>query len=161
MLDAIDLKILQILQEDGRQSLAALGKAVDLTGPSVYARLQRMEREGVIRGYTALLNPERLGQGLVAFIRVTTHASADENQIFEQFVVGEPQILECHDIDGEDSYMLKVRTSSPQALRELLSRIRGVPSVTRTLTSIALFTIKDNGSSVHLGAPPPTVGEAD
>jgi Lrp/AsnC family transcriptional regulator, leucine-responsive regulatory protein len=146
-LDDIDLKILSLLQEDGRMSHVAIGKEVNLTGPSVYARVQRLEREGVIRRYTALLDPVALGQGLLAFVRVTTGLERDLKlrDEFESFINNEPQILEAHDVDGEDSYVLKVRTASPQTLRELLARIRSFPFVTRTITSIALVTVKERG----------------
>lgn len=146
-LDEIDLKILELLQEDGRQSHTAIGKATDLTGPAVYARIQRMERDGIIKGYSVLLDAEKIGRPLAAFVRVGTLASADIDSPFEQFVLNEPQILECHDVDGEDSYILKVRTSTPKALRDLLAKIRAIPGVTRTITSISLITIKEPGTA--------------
>ena len=72
--------------------------------------------------------------------------SAGKNeQAFEGFIRQQPNILECHDISGEDSYMLKVRTDSPDSLRRLLSRIREFPGVERTVTSITLLTIKESG----------------
>lgn len=155
MLDDIDLQIMRLLQEDGRISHAALGKAVGLTGSSVYARVQRLEREGVIRGYTTLLDPEALGQGMMAFIRVGAGAAIELDDPFERFVLDEPQILECHDVDGEDSFVLKVRTASPQTLRTLVARIRSLPGVNRTVTTIALGTVKEVGASGRLPDPPP------
>ncbi|QBD78038.1 Lrp/AsnC family transcriptional regulator [Ktedonosporobacter rubrisoli] len=154
-LDDIDLKILQSLQEDGRISHAALGKAVGLTGPSVYARILRLEREGVIKRYTTFFDPDKIGQHVVAFVRVTTRTafSDAEQEGFEQFVMKEPQILECHDVDGEDSYILKIRTSSPQTLRQLLKELRMLPFVARTVTSIALATIKESGLTIPLPSP--------
>lgn len=157
--DPTSLELLRLLQADGRATHAALGKAVGLTGPSVYSRVKNLERDGVIRGYTALVDPEAVGQGLVAFVRVSTHASAAEEEPFERFVMGEPQILECHDVDGEDSYILKVRTASPRTLRVLLSEIRSIPGIARTVTSIALETIKEVGASAHLTAPDASHGE--
>jgi len=145
--DDMDLKILEFLQEDGRLPHATIGEKIGLTGPSVYSRIKRLEREGVIRGYTVLLNAEAMGRGLVAFIRLATQTTANEYQPFEEFVLNEPLIMECYDVDGEDSYILKVQTDTPQNLRALLSRLRGFPGVTRTVTSIALYTIKEAGSS--------------
>ena len=146
-LDDIDFKLLSLLEEDGRMSHVALGKEVGLTGPSVYARVQRLERDGVIRRYTALLDAAAIGQELLAFVRVTTGSESDRSRQaeFEYFILREPQILEAHDVDGEDSCVLKVRTASPQALRELLATLRAFPFVTRTITSIALETIKERG----------------
>ena len=152
-LDEVDLEILRLLQADGRATHAAIGKIVGLTGSSVYSRVRRMEREGVIRGYTTLIDPSAVRQTLVAYMRVGTHAHADEQGPFEDFVRGEPQVLECHDVDGEDSYTLKIRTATPQTLRDLLVRIRAIPGVTRTVTSIALLTIKEPTASAHLADP--------
>lgn len=154
-LDDVDLEILRLLQADGRVTHAAIGKAVDLTGPSVYSRIKRMERDGVIRGYTTLIDPRALRQDLVALMRVGTQADDSEQQPFETFVRNEPQVLECHDVDGEDSYVLKIRTESPQSLRRLLARIRGIPGVSRTVTSIALETVKEPTASAHLSDPEP------
>ena len=84
-------------------------------------------------------------QTLLAFVRVMNITSGKDEQAFESFVVEEPNILECHDISGEDSYMLKIRTDSPASLRRLLSRIREFPGVERTMTSISLCTIKESG----------------
>ena len=152
-LDDVDLQILKILQADGRATHAAIGKTVGLTGPSVYSRVRRMEREGIIRGYTTLIDPRALQQDLVAYMRVGTQADQTEQGPFEAFVRDEPQVLECHDVDGEDSYVLKIRTASPQSLRGLLARIRALPGVTRTVSSIALQTIKEPAASAHLTSP--------
>jgi Lrp/AsnC family leucine-responsive transcriptional regulator len=143
VLDDIDLKILDLLCQDGRLSHAAIGKKIDLTGPAVYARIQRLEREGVIEGYIARVNPEKIGRGLVAIVRILIQESVEGVQRFEEFVLQEPQILECHDVSGEDSYILKVRTVSPQTLRALLAQLRCLPGVTHSVTSIALATIKE------------------
>ena len=146
-LDETDWLILSELQKDGRASHAALGKKVGLTGPSVYSRIQKMEREEIIKGYSVHLNSEKIGQGLLAFIRVGTYASsaADEQDAFEGYVRDEPRILECHDVDGEDSYLLKVRTDSLESLRDLLAEIRGISSVSRTVSSINMVTVKESG----------------
>jgi Lrp/AsnC family transcriptional regulator, leucine-responsive regulatory protein len=148
--DDVDLKILALLQEDGRMAHTAIGKLVELSAPSVNARIQRLERQGFIRRYVALLSPEKIGQGLLAFIRVRTQASDDGNRSFERFLQEAPQILECHDVDGEDCYVLKVRTDTPQSLRELIARVRSYPQVTRTITSIVLMTIKEDGLTAPL-----------
>jgi len=147
LLDNTDWQILNELQKDGRMSHVAIGKKVGLTGPSVYSRIQRMEREDIIKGYSVHLNAEKVGQGLLAFIRVGTYASAasDEQDDFEKFVMEADQILECHDVDGEDSYLIKVRTNSLESIRDLLAQIRGIPSVSRTISSINMVTVKESG----------------
>jgi len=146
MLDDIDLKILDLLLQDGRIAHTAIGKETELSGPSVYARIQRMEREGIIKGYTALLAPEKVERGLAAFVRVRTQTPEYDSGLFERFVQEEEQILECHDVDGEDCYILKVRTASTQSLQKLLMTIRSFPGITRTVTTIALETLKEEGT---------------
>lgn len=150
MLDDIDFKIIELLQKDGRLSHAAIGKEIGLTGPSVYARIQRMEREGIIQGYTVLLDSAKVGRGLVAFVRVDMQNVSDNYgpfEHFEEFTRQEPEIMECFDVAGEDSYVLKIRTGSPERLRELLKKIYTLPGVNRTVTSIALATIKEEPGS--------------
>lgn len=144
--DDIDLKILHLMLQDGRISHTAIAKETNLSGPSVYARVQRMEREGVIKGYTALLNPKKVGRELAAFVRIRTQTPGYDSEAFERFLQEEEQILECHDVDGEDCYILKVRTASTQSLQKLLATIRSFPGITRTVTTIALETLKEEGT---------------
>lgn len=144
-LDDTDRRILKLLQKDGRLAHAVIAKKVGLTGPSVLARVRRMEDAGVIRGYSVLLDEAAMGRPLVAFIRVTLSgvpAVKGENA-FEAFVKREPAVLACYSVDGEDSYMLTVRTASTDALQVLLNQLRAIRNVSRTVTSIALGTIKD------------------
>src|SRR5258708_38015763 len=96
VLDDIDLKILDLLLQDGRISHTAIGKETDLSGPSVYARVQRLEREGIIKGYPALLAPEKVGRGLAAFVRVRTQTPEYGSAVFEWVVQEEEQVFESH-----------------------------------------------------------------
>jgi Lrp/AsnC family leucine-responsive transcriptional regulator len=144
-MDSLDLEILSLIQNDARVAHASVGERLGLTAPAVHARIKRLEREGVIRGYLTSIDPLAVNQSLLAFVRVINSSAGKNEEAFEGFIRQEPNILECHDISGEDSYMLKVRTDSPESLRRLLSRIRGFPGVERTVTSISLFTIKESG----------------
>ncbi|HYY31296.1 MAG TPA: Lrp/AsnC family transcriptional regulator [Chthoniobacterales bacterium] len=99
----------------------------------------------MIRGYLTSIDPQAVNQTLLAFVRVMVNASRKNELAFEAFVDEESSILECHDISGENSYMLKIRTDSPASLRRLLSRIRESRGVERTVTSIFLCTIKESG----------------
>jgi Lrp/AsnC family transcriptional regulator, leucine-responsive regulatory protein len=146
-LDDKDLEILSILQRDARASHVAIGKEIGLTGPSVYSRIGRLEKSGVILGYTAQLNGEKLEQGLVAFVRlrVKTAAITGDEEAFIKYVQLQPNIIDCFDVDGEDSYILKVRAASPQHLRLIVAGIRAQPAVVSTITSISLLKIKDAG----------------
>lgn len=154
-MDNIDRRLIAALQRDGRTPLAGLAKQVGLSGPSVHARVQRLERDGVIKGYTVVLDPEKIDQGLLAFVRVGTYAAtaSEEQGGLEEFARREPRILECHDVDGEESYLLKVRTESLNDLRDLLAEIRGLAVVTKTVSTICLVTVKESGLTAPLGQP--------
>ena len=160
-LDDTDLALLRLLQDDGRATHAALGKSVGMSAPSVHARIKRLEGWGVIRGYAAVVAPEYVGAGFVAFVRVLTEEGPDGFEPFERFVEREPQILECHDVDGEDSYLLKVRTASPGALRDLLARVRRLAEVKRTLTSVGLLTVKETPALPIFGRDGPAVEDGE
>ncbi|HVT10694.1 MAG TPA: Lrp/AsnC family transcriptional regulator [Fimbriimonadaceae bacterium] len=146
-LDDLDQRILDLLGKDGRASHAAIGRELGMTGPAVYARVSRLEQAGLIRGYAARIDPRATGRQLLAFIRVSTRAHAEENTAFEAFVHEEERVVECHDVDGEDSYILKVRCASTEDLRSLIVVIRSLPQVIRTVTSIALKSMKDPEAS--------------
>jgi Lrp/AsnC family leucine-responsive transcriptional regulator len=143
--DSIDLNILSILEANGRASHAEIGRQVGITGPAVYARLKRLEDEGVIRGYRADIDRSKLGASLTAFVRVTTRPIKVETDTFEPFVWSEKRILECHDVASDDTFILKVGCESPADLRDLLMRIRERPQVMRTTSSVVLAIIKEPG----------------
>lgn len=144
-MDALDLEILSLIQNDARVAHASVGEKLGLTAPAVHARIKRLERDGIIRGYLTSINPEAVNQTLLAFVRITNNSTGRNERAFEEFIRQEPCILECHDVSGEDSYLLKIRTDSPVSLRNLLARLREFPGVERTVTSISLCTIKESG----------------
>ena len=152
MLDDIDLKILSLLQQNGRIAHSAIGKEVDLTGPSIYARIQRLEEAGVIRGYTALIDPESVDQGMLAYVRIQTTVTEDLFEIFEDYVRSNAAILECHDMAGEDSYFLKTRVKDALELQQLIAEIRRYLPGCRTITSISLLTVKEVNASGSISA---------
>lgn len=159
-MDTIDIEILELLSKDGRISHTAIGKEVGLSAPSVYARIQRLEQEGVIMGYTVLLDATKIGCPLTAFIRVSLLTGGERMKQFEDFVLAEPQIIECYDVDGEDCYIMKVRTASPQTLHSLIIRLRSLPQLTRTVTSIVLLSVKEAGLNEPFFARNKTIKEA-
>ena len=136
-MDDKDRAILDILQRDDRTGYAEIGAKVRLAASSVFERVKRMERDGVIRGYGARLDSRRLGHNVTAFVSVATRAaSADIVARVGRF----PEVEECYSIAGADSLMLKVRTGTTQELEALLERIRSAPGVERTRTTVALDT---------------------
>ena len=142
-LDAIDRKILSLLQEDAKISQAALAKAVGLTAPSVNERIHKLERGGIIRGYVALLDERKLGHDITAFVEIFIEHPKFESGFIEA-VQGLDQVLECHHITGEFSLLLKVRVRDMAAFRRLLiEKLNTVRGVRQTRTLIVLATSKE------------------
>ncbi len=144
-LDRIDRNILAALSGEARLSMAELGKLVGLSKTPVAARVRRLEKDGFIRGYAALVDRERIGEGHVAFVQVKlsdTRAAALDG--FNRAVVAVPEVEQCHMIAGSFDYLLKVRTRDIGAYRRVLSeRISALPHVAQTSTFVAMETVKD------------------
>ncbi len=149
MIDDIDRQILDLLQANGRMSHAEIGRVVGLTTSSVYERVRKLEERGVILGYRAILDPAALGKPITAFIRF--RQAVDVAQ-FQAAVEAEPDITECHDITGDDCYIVKVRSRDTADLHRVLQRLRSVGGGVSTVTSIVLHTVKEN-SPVSLQRP--------
>ncbi len=141
-IDRIDLGLLSILQEHGRTSQHDLAQAVGLSAPAVSERLRKLEERGVIRRYTVVLDPRKLGRDVTAFIFVGINGSRH----YPGFVATAeacPDVLECHSVTGQGSHLLKVRTESTSTLEKLLAEIQSWPGVQWTQTSIVLSTMKE------------------
>ena len=154
MIDEIDRKILVRLQEDASLSNAALAKEVGLTVSSVHERIKKLERRGVIKRYTTVVDAELLGKPIMAFIRLTVSSDRvdyiESKQSVKAVCQVEADILECHGLAGDDCYILKVRARSPKDLETLIERIRSNAQISKTTTSIVLSTFKE-GSLVVPG----------
>jgi Lrp/AsnC family leucine-responsive transcriptional regulator len=142
LLDDIDIKILEILQKNGRARRNDLAETVGLSLPSASERLRKLEETGIITGYYAKLDAKKLGKDVTAFIRVTVDSSRHFASLIEH-ANGSDEILECHAITGEGTHLLKVRTENTSTLEKLLARIQAWPGVTGTLTSVILSTSKE------------------
>jgi Lrp/AsnC family leucine-responsive transcriptional regulator len=136
-LDAADRAILELLQDNCKQPLAAIGAKVGLSAPAVVDRIHKLEEAGVITGYAAVLDARRLGMDVTAFIGVTTDLPGALDEV-EREVVAIDEVLECHHVTGAHSLMLKVKTRSTETLEELIERIRGLGGVARTETMVVL-----------------------
>ena len=137
--DAIDRRILGLLQDDCKMSLAKIGTAVGLSAPSVVERIKKLEQGGFISGYHAHLDARRLGFDVTAFIGVAiSHPRAIA--AFEGEVEGLDDVLECHHVTGMHSVLLKVKTRNTASLELLISRIRSIDGVERTETMVVLST---------------------
>ncbi len=137
--DEIDRRILRILQDDCKTSLAKIGAAVGLSAPSVIERIRKLEQAGVISGYHAVLDARRLGLDVTAFIGVSI-GHPRMIPTFESSIDGFEDVLECHHVTGEHSLLLKVKTRNTATLERLISEIRSIEGVERTETIVVLST---------------------
>jgi Lrp/AsnC family leucine-responsive transcriptional regulator len=142
-MDPIDRRLLELLQAQGRSTQLELSKEVGLSQPATADRIRKLEERGFIVGYAARVNAAKLGKDVTAFIGV----SIEHPKYFEAFakkVLSLPAVLECHRVAGNDSYLLKVKTSNTGALDELLvDQLRTIAGVTRTHTTIVLSSVKE------------------
>ena len=108
-LDRTDRRILQCLQEDGRMANVALARKVNLTPTPCLERVRRLERDGYIRGYTAILDPVLVDAGLLVFIEITlTHTAPDVFREFRQEASQLPEVLDCHLVSGNFDYLINI-----------------------------------------------------
>jgi Lrp/AsnC family transcriptional regulator, leucine-responsive regulatory protein len=143
MIDHIDLKILSILQNSGRSRLADIADEVELSAPAVLERVKKLEVNGVIKGYQALLDGKKVGKDITAFIGVSIGNQRDIDKFATQ-MLRNPDVLECHHITGDESFILKVKSANTTSLEKLLGEIRSVEGVTRTVTRVVLSTAKES-----------------
>jgi len=144
-LDEIDVRLLEMLQEHGRTSQHDLAQSVGLSSPAVGERLRKLEERGIIRQFTVLVDPRRVGRDVTAFIFVGINGSTYYPE-FRQRVMEHPEVLECHSVTGQGSHLLKIRTDSTSTLEELLAEIQSWSGVQWTTTSIVLSTIKETSA---------------
>lgn len=144
-LDRIDRNILTALARHGRLSMAELAAQVGLSKTPVQARVRRLESDGIIRGYSAVIDRERIGEGHVAFVQVKlsdTRSSALD--AFNRAVQTVSEIEQCHMMAASFDYLLKVRTRDIASYRRVLGeRISALPFVAQTSTFVAMETVKD------------------
>src|SRR5262245_1224827 len=150
MIDHTDLKILYILQNNGRTRLADIADEVELSAPAVMERVKKLEASGVIKGYQALIDSKKVGKDITAFIGVSVGNQRDIDQFARQ-MLRYPDVLECHHVTGDESFILKVKSANTGSLEKLLGQIRSVEGVTRTVTRIVLSTAKE-GQALDLTA---------
>jgi Lrp/AsnC family leucine-responsive transcriptional regulator len=143
MIDDRDRQILEFLQEDARQSNAEIARALGIAPSAVLERIRKLERCGVIRGYSARLDPEALGSHLLAYVFVQVDERLTD-ETAAQGLAELPEVQEIHHVAGEDCYLVKVRCASPAALGKLLRQKFGaIPSVRRTRSTVVLGTKKE------------------
>ncbi|WP_219416464.1 Lrp/AsnC family transcriptional regulator [Pseudonocardia nigra] len=130
-LDDTDWRLLEALQHDGRASYADLGRTVGLSPSAVTERVRRLEETGVITGYTAEVDPEKLGLGIMALVRLRyPHGNYKP---FHDLLATTPEVTEAHHVTGEDCFVLTVRARSMRHLESVTGRIGGLGAVTTSV----------------------------
>ncbi|MDP1687172.1 Lrp/AsnC ligand binding domain-containing protein [Hydrogenophaga sp.] len=144
--DRIDLKILKLLQADGRLTNLKLAEAVALSPTAVLARTQRLQRDGFILGYEARLNPLKLGRGMMVFVEVLLDRTTPN--VFNEFkaaVQVRDEIMECHMVAGGFDYLLKTRMADMAAYREFAGSVLWqLPGVRETRTYAVMEEVKNS-----------------
>jgi DNA-binding Lrp family transcriptional regulator len=153
-LDAIDREILRILAADGRAAASRLAEQIGISRPAISDRMDKLERNGVIRGTTAVVDPAALGKNVTAFVSARQSGSFDAKgaRAFRE-LLGSDDILEVHSVAGEDCYLMKVRTESISSLNELIAKLTAAPLALSTRTTIVMETHLEKIGGIALTEP--------
>jgi Lrp/AsnC family leucine-responsive transcriptional regulator len=143
-LDELDLQLLDALQGNARSTFAELGSIVGLKAPAVHDRVKRLEQRGYIQRYSAQLDAKRLGLALTAFVSCYTAPDCHYDE-FTRTLGNMPEVTEVHSVAGEETFLIKVVTSSTKHLDDLLARLKKMQGMARTRTTIVLTTPYDRG----------------
>ena len=138
-MDSTDRRILELLTGNGRISYAELARQVGLSGPATHERVGKLEAAGVIRSYTAQLDPEAVGLGVTAFIGIVQAPDSEIDDIVAD-LSGFSEIDSCYFLAGAESFLLKVRVPTIAQLEQLIVRLNRIQGVASTRTTIALST---------------------
>ncbi|OGO32277.1 MAG: AsnC family transcriptional regulator [Chloroflexi bacterium RBG_16_54_18] len=143
-LDSLDIAILNLLQSEGRLSNAELARRIDLSPPATFARLRRLEAEGFIRSYAALLDLEKSGFDMLCFVQISLQLHQPEQvQAVRQAIQALPEVLECYHVTGEYDFLLKVAIRNRADLeRFALQRLTPIQGVRRIQTNVVLSEVK-------------------
>ncbi|MEM7439274.1 MAG: Lrp/AsnC family transcriptional regulator [Pseudomonadota bacterium] len=141
--DDTDKRILRILQKDGRITNADLAEKVNLSASACHRRVQRLEAEGIIKDYVALLDPRKVGRRATVFVEITLSGQSDAILAdFEREVARVPDVLECHLMAGTADYLLKVVVEDTDDFAAIHRRyLARLPGVARLQSSFALRTV--------------------
>jgi DNA-binding Lrp family transcriptional regulator len=144
VLDDLDKAILRTLQTNSALSNVELARAVKLSPPATHARIRRLEKEGYIRQYTAIVDREKAGYDLLCFVHISLQMhQLEQVERFRKLVRQWPEVLECHHITGEYDYLLKVALRNRKDLeRFVVDRLTPIPGIARIHTSLVFTEIK-------------------
>ncbi len=151
-IDRIDRSILRELQNDGRMANVELSRRVGLSATPCLERVKRLEKQGYIKGYAAILSPELLEASLLVFVEIRlTRTSPDVFEEFKKSVIDLPQVLECHLVSGDFDYLVKARVADMNSYRKLLGEtLLTLPGVSGSRTYVVMEEVKE---SIRISVP--------
>jgi Lrp/AsnC family leucine-responsive transcriptional regulator len=155
-LDELDLRILTLLLRDGRTPASQLAEQIGLSRPAVADRIEKLERQGVIRGTTVVIDHQALGKRITAFVAArggSAKNDAKAKKAFESLMKSE-EVVEAHTVAGDDCYLIKVRTDSIASLNALVSSLGAPPLSLATRTTIVMQTHCEKVGGITLGEEP-------
>jgi Lrp/AsnC family leucine-responsive transcriptional regulator len=135
--DSTDRTLLAELQRDGRQSIAELARTVHMSNSAVAERVRRLEEAGIISGYRAVIDPERLGYGILAYLRLRYPSSRYEP--LHELLADIPEVVEAHHVTGDDCFIIKVVATSMRHLEQISGRVGTLGSVTTSVSYSSPF----------------------
>ena len=145
MIDEVDRKILTILQKNARESNAQIARELGLAPSGIHERIRKLEKRGVITGYSVNLDSAKLGYGVTAFLFVKSNDRPGDN-VTARLLAKVPEVEEVHHIAGDDCFLVKLRCTSNEDLGRLLrEKIGSIEAVLSTRTSVVLNTTKETG----------------
>src|SRR3954464_10758386 len=139
-IDGIDRRIIALLRENARRSFQDIGAQVALSAPAVKRRVDRLRREGVIKGCTTLIDPRRFGWQTQAIVELTTEGRFSGADILTA-IRSHPEVAAAYTVAGQASAILIVRAEDTVHLERVLERLRETPAITRTRTAVVLSTL--------------------
>ena len=142
MFDNRDVKILELLQKDGRSTVSDIAKEVGLSIPAIGERIKKLSEKGIIDRFTAVLNHKNAGLDLTAFVFIVI----EHSDHYDEFINKTNEckaVMECHSITGGGSHILKIRAKNSQGLEDLLYEIQNWPGVSRTQSNVVLSSYKE------------------
>jgi Lrp/AsnC family leucine-responsive transcriptional regulator len=156
-IDPYDRILLKTLQENGRASNVELSDRVNLSAPQCYRRVRRLETDGIIRGYSAQIDPSAIGLGVVAYVNLHIDREQYEQvHLLEKTIRQFPEILECYTISGDFDYLLKVVATDLKSFSNFLTeRLMQVPAVSGVRSMVCLQEIKQASPLPLKGLPEP------
>ena len=155
-MDAIDRKILQVLQQDARASLQQVGQAVGLSASPCWERIRKMEAAGVIEGYTVRLNPQALGLNDTVLVQLTLDSHTDNTlEKFGEVLATIPEVIEAYLVSGEYDYLLRVAVKDTRDYERLLrERLYRIPGIRHSKSSFVLRRLKESPIPLYSSPPP-------